>query len=219
MANKGERRHQALLEAALDAFSRYGFEGATTKSIAQATGATEAVLFQHFPTKRALFLAVLEQFGPRVPFGDWMAAGRDLPAPEALRVIATRYLDICWEHRQWLQVVQSAVAEDDDAAAALRRQNQGMGEPLLALIQQWSQRGEVPPELVEPLRNVIWLSARGFVDWVGRTPPRRWEVVRDRFVESLVAVCFRPPGQPERAQPEPGLPRTHGEPPRGSHGG
>jgi AcrR family transcriptional regulator len=195
MASKGERRHRALLEAALDEFSRRGYEGATTKSIAAATGATEAVLFQHFPTKRALFLAVIAEFGPRMLFGDWMDAGRDLPAPEALRALATRYLDICWAHRQWLQVVQRAAAEDDDAATALRRQNQGLGEPLLALIEQWSARGEVPPELVEPLRNVILLSTRGFVDWVGRTPPPRWEAVRDRFVESLVAVCFRRPFQ------------------------
>lgn len=220
MATKGERRRRALLEAGLDAFSRRGYDGATTKGIAEATGATEAVLFQHFPTKRALFLAVIDQFGPRTLFGDWMEAGRDLPAPEALRAIATRYLDVCWEHRQWLQVVQTAAAQDDDAAAALRRQNQGLGEPLLALLQRWSERGEVPPELVEPWRNVIWLAARGFVDWVGRTPPRRWEAVRDRFVESLVAVCFRRPFQGAGQAPcQPTSQRSCRPPTGGSHDG
>jgi hypothetical protein len=138
---------------------------------------------------------VIAEFGPRTLFGDWIGAGLDLPAPEALRAIAIRYLDVCWEHRQWLQVVQQAAAEDDDAAAALRRQNQGMGEPLLALLQQWAERGEVQAELVEPLRNVIWLATRGFLDWVGRTPPRRWEAVRDRFVDSLVRVVLQREGE------------------------
>ena len=190
MATKGERRCRALLEAALDAFSRRGYEGATTKSIAEATGATEAVLFRHFPTKRALFLAVIAEFGPRTLFGEWFAAARELPAPQSLRLLATRYLDTCWEHRQWLQVLRQAAREDDDAAAALRRQNQSLGQPLLELLTIWADRGEIADPLVEPMRNVVWLSTRGFLDWVGKSPPARWKAVRDRFVESLLAVCF-----------------------------
>jgi hypothetical protein len=82
-----------------------------------------------------------------------------------------------------------------------------MGEPLLALLQRWADRGEVPAELVEPLRNVIWLATRGFLDWVGKTPPRRWEAIRDRFVDSLVRVVFQRDGesvgqQKARRQPE-----------------
>ncbi len=54
-----DRKHQ-LLETALDVFSRRGFEGATTKEIAAAAGITEAVIFRHFPTKQALYSAVLD---------------------------------------------------------------------------------------------------------------------------------------------------------------
>jgi len=54
-----DRKHQ-LLERALDVFSRRGFEGATTKEIAVAAGVTEAVIFRHFPTKQALYTAVLD---------------------------------------------------------------------------------------------------------------------------------------------------------------
>jgi TetR/AcrR family transcriptional regulator len=54
-----ERQHQ-LLVAAMNAFSRRGFKGTTTKEIATAAGVTEAVIFQHFPSKEALYSAVLE---------------------------------------------------------------------------------------------------------------------------------------------------------------
>jgi TetR/AcrR family transcriptional regulator len=53
-------RKQQLLETALDVFSQKGFEGATTKEIASAAGITEAVIFRHFPTKQALYTAVLD---------------------------------------------------------------------------------------------------------------------------------------------------------------
>jgi len=54
-----ERQHQ-LLEVALNAFSRRGFKGTTTKEIAAAAGIAEAIIFQHFPSKEALYSAVLE---------------------------------------------------------------------------------------------------------------------------------------------------------------
>jgi TetR/AcrR family transcriptional regulator len=53
-------RQRQLLEIAMSAFSRRGFKGATTKEIAAAAGVTEAVIFQHFPSKEALYSAVLE---------------------------------------------------------------------------------------------------------------------------------------------------------------
>jgi TetR/AcrR family transcriptional regulator len=52
-------RQRHLLDAALKVFSRKGFNGATTKEIAVAAGVTEAVIFQHFPSKEALYNAVL----------------------------------------------------------------------------------------------------------------------------------------------------------------
>jgi len=53
-------RQRQLLEAALLIFSQRGFKGATTKDIAAAAGVTEAIIFQHFPSKEALYSAVLE---------------------------------------------------------------------------------------------------------------------------------------------------------------
>jgi TetR/AcrR family transcriptional regulator len=54
-----DRRRQ-LVETALDAFSRKGFGGTTTKEIAAAAGVTEAIIFRHFPTKQDLYNAVLD---------------------------------------------------------------------------------------------------------------------------------------------------------------
>ena len=53
-------RQRQLLDAALAVFSRKGFKGTTTKEIAAEAGVAEAVIFQHFPSKEALYNAVLE---------------------------------------------------------------------------------------------------------------------------------------------------------------
>ena len=67
-------RQRQLLDAALTVFSRKGFKGATTKEIAAAAGVAEAVIFQHFPSKEALYNAVLD-----LNLGAW-ETGRDAEA-------------------------------------------------------------------------------------------------------------------------------------------
>jgi AcrR family transcriptional regulator len=54
------QRREAIVDAAIDLFSKYGFRGATTRELAAAVGVTEPVLYQHFETKRALYDAILE---------------------------------------------------------------------------------------------------------------------------------------------------------------
>jgi TetR/AcrR family transcriptional regulator len=66
-------RQRQLLEVALNVFSRRGFKGATTKEIAAAAGVAEAVIFQHFPSKEALYSAVLELHLEASDEQSWMA--------------------------------------------------------------------------------------------------------------------------------------------------
>lgn len=53
-------RQANLIGTAASLFASNGFEGTTTKAIAKAAGVSEALLFKHFPTKRALYAAILE---------------------------------------------------------------------------------------------------------------------------------------------------------------
>ena len=55
-----EERSQAIVRAALGLFADKGFDATTTRLLARAAGVSEALLFKHFPTKRALYRAILE---------------------------------------------------------------------------------------------------------------------------------------------------------------
>ena len=54
-----ERREQ-LLDVATTVFSDRGFHGASMNDVAQAAGVTKPVLYQHFPSKRDLYLELVE---------------------------------------------------------------------------------------------------------------------------------------------------------------
>jgi AcrR family transcriptional regulator len=51
-------RRTAILRAVRRVFAEKGFDGTTTRELADAAGVSEALLFKHFPTKEALFSAM-----------------------------------------------------------------------------------------------------------------------------------------------------------------
>lgn len=55
-----EGRRRAIVEAAVPLFARKGFAGSTTKQIARAAGVSEALVFQHFPSKAALYREICD---------------------------------------------------------------------------------------------------------------------------------------------------------------
>jgi AcrR family transcriptional regulator len=57
------QRRRQLLDVALPAFSAGGFHGTSMDDVAAAAGITKPVLYQHFGSKRALYVELLEDVG------------------------------------------------------------------------------------------------------------------------------------------------------------
>jgi AcrR family transcriptional regulator len=60
----GPERKAHIVAAATALFAAKGFAGATTREIAQSLGISETLIYKHFPTKRALYAAILAQQSP-----------------------------------------------------------------------------------------------------------------------------------------------------------
>jgi AcrR family transcriptional regulator len=60
-----ERRAQ-LLDVAVETFSKQGYANTSMNDIAEAAGVTKPVLYQHFTSKRELFLELLRELGGRL---------------------------------------------------------------------------------------------------------------------------------------------------------
>ncbi|MEU8662388.1 TetR/AcrR family transcriptional regulator [Actinoplanes philippinensis] len=87
----GEKR-AAILSAATGLFLSSGYDGTSLARIAEAAGVSKATLFKQFPTKAALFDAIVteswqveEDAGPEPPAGDLRAG---------LTMIGHRYADL-----------------------------------------------------------------------------------------------------------------------------
>ena len=63
MRMPADQRRQQLFEVARDRFAQQGFHATSMDEIAEAAGVTKPVLYQHFPSKRALYVELLEETG------------------------------------------------------------------------------------------------------------------------------------------------------------
>jgi AcrR family transcriptional regulator len=95
--DRGAETRQRLLEAALDVFGRFGFEGATTRQIAQQAGTNLAAINYHFGSKEALHIAVAEHIATRIvglvgPALMAVDSAETLATPEAARAGLVRMI-------------------------------------------------------------------------------------------------------------------------------
>jgi AcrR family transcriptional regulator len=61
-----DQRRQQLLDVAREVFARRGFHATSMDDIAEAAGVTKPVLYQHFPSKRSLYIELLTDTGDQL---------------------------------------------------------------------------------------------------------------------------------------------------------
>jgi AcrR family transcriptional regulator len=66
----GAERRASIIRAVRRVFAEKGFHGTTTRALAEAAGVSEALLFRHFPDKKALYVAMLQSYGTERNSGD-----------------------------------------------------------------------------------------------------------------------------------------------------
>jgi TetR/AcrR family transcriptional regulator len=110
-----DQRRRTILDAALSVLADGGYAGMTTARLARKAGVTEPILYRHFPSKRAMLRALLDEVTERM-----MAAFRQVtdgePDPvRALRRICLAYPDLSRRHHREFRIINQALLEPGDA--------------------------------------------------------------------------------------------------------
>ncbi len=107
-----EDRVAELLDMATEVFMEHGFEGASTNEIAKRANCSKTTLYCRFPTKQALFVAVLERRTEAMFKELESALPDDAPLEETLMEFGSRVLRIALsDEKIRLQRVISMEAE------------------------------------------------------------------------------------------------------------
>ncbi|HTZ23645.1 MAG TPA: TetR/AcrR family transcriptional regulator [Streptosporangiaceae bacterium] len=115
-----EQRRELVLGEAMTAFAAHGYAGTSTEEVARRAGISQPYLFRLFPTKKALFLALVERCFRRVR-DEFAAAAGELTGEEALAAMADAYEALLDDRILLLMQMQAyAACEDPEIRDATR---------------------------------------------------------------------------------------------------
>jgi AcrR family transcriptional regulator len=157
-------RREQILEAAKRCFALYGYAGTTTKSVAQAAGISEGLLFKHFSTKAALYAEILSEACEADPE---LLRLRELKPSTATLVILIREMVSHFIHAtetpdqedaQRIRLVISSQLTDGDFARLLYEKIGDLIGPIFkASLESAVAAGDAARAEGEPL-NLFWFA-------------------------------------------------------------
>lgn len=108
--------HDRIIEAAIKLFSEKGFNGTTTKEIAETAEVNEALIFRHFSTKRDLYGAIIEKKISEEPGIELsLETHRDSKDDRLVfTAIATRMFEKCGSDPSFMRLLHFSALEGHD---------------------------------------------------------------------------------------------------------
>ncbi len=169
------RRHERILDAALQVFTRKGYHGTAVDEIAIESGTSKGGIYFHFPNKEAIFLALLDRTAALLRSRVESAiAAEPLPARKAelaLHVVLHTFAGHRTLARLFLLDALGAGPRFDQRLAGIRQAFAGLiQEQLNAVIRS----GDTPGCPIDTrIAGQVWFGALNEVvaDWLMTEPP------------------------------------------------
>jgi AcrR family transcriptional regulator len=105
-------RQQALIDAATRVFAEHGFDGATTREVAERAGCSEGLIHRYFGGKRGLLLAILETRASMVANSIDQLQPPAAAVLDTVRGILTSQIEAMWAGRDIMRVNVSQASID-----------------------------------------------------------------------------------------------------------
>ena len=180
-----ERRAQ-LLDAAREAFVQQGYHAAGMDGIAELAGVSKPVLYQHFPSKLELYLAVLDESSDSLI--TRVRAALDSTTDNRKRVRATyeAYFDfVAHESGAFRLIFESDLTNVPEAASRVKRTNETCARMIAEVIREDTQLHE----------SVTMMLGMGLLG-MAQTAARHWlhspaRISQEEAIRALSAISWR----------------------------
>ena len=183
-------RRKQILEKALHLFAKQGFDGTSTRQIAQEAGITEGLIFHYFPTKADLLTAVLDthhSFSGELR--DFLTEAEALPTPTVLLSLATNWLKTLRREEAITLVLFGVAQTNPQVGAALQALIHEGVIRLAAYLTSRVQAGELRGDLPVESSALMFFSALMIFFISHRTLSEpEWQQRSTSFVQEMISV-------------------------------
>ncbi len=184
-------RRAAVLDTACRVFARCSYRGATTAEIARQAGVTEPILYRHFASKQALYLACIEDAWLSVRAAWEHAVGAEADPREWAQVMASAFLELRDQRlavtQLWLQALTDS-GDDPELRRYLRRHLREVHEFVAGVLHGCQAAGGMPADRDPRAEAWIFVAVGLLVAVTGRLgglPPGDLERIRASRRRSL----------------------------------
>ena len=152
----GPERRALILREAGRLFARDGYAGARLDEVAAAAHVTKPIVYRHFESKKALYLALLDKHEDDLP--TFLEDGLEIPS------ILEHWLDYVRENSHaWVMLFRDS-SGDDEIRERRRRVSLRAREVLAGFI---AERGgaRIPRDQIEPTAELLTSGLAGLALW------------------------------------------------------
>jgi Transcriptional regulator len=158
-------KKQAILSAALNTFSQYGMHGTRLEQVAELAGVSKTNLLYYYPSKEALYVAVMRQI-----LDIWLAPLKAFREDFAPLVAIKEYIRLKLEvSRDYPQASRLFCLEMLQGAPLLMNELTGdlkvLVETKSAIIAAWVKAGKLAPVDPHHLIFMIWATTQHYADF------------------------------------------------------
>jgi len=184
---RAPERRQQILEVARKVFGRRGYHTVTMDSVAKEAGVTKPILYDHFPSKRELYLALLESdlanLQKRLAEGLENSRGNR----ERIRASFQTYFDFVDEHAEGFRLLmQEAVGGDRHFQdLVFRFRDEVLSKVTEVLVRE--SKGNLDRDQAKD----VALGLIGMAETVAQSNPGAAKQDRSRTVDTLVRLAWR----------------------------
>lgn len=174
---QGVARRRQIIDVAVQLFGQQGFDGTTTRQIAEAAGITEGLVFHYFPTKADLLTAVLENGHSFIQeLRAILTSAEHRSAPEVLTEIATGWLNTLRHEDAITRVLFGAAQFHPQVAVALQELMYEGRQRLSMYLRSRVEAGELREDLpVETSAHMFFASLIIFFISYRALPESEWQ--------------------------------------------
>ena len=147
---------QKLFDAALEVFSELGFDGATTKLVAQRADVTESLIVKYFGSKRGLLLALFDNFCEKKANAETLPypAGKNLE--EEFVLFIESQIQSTLQTKAFTRAILGHASVDEEMRQELARKVPLDWHPVLKeRLKRYREAGEIPRGM--PIEDLIFM--------------------------------------------------------------
>jgi len=184
---RGPERRAQLLDVARKVFGQHGFHTVTMDTVAREAGITKPILYDHFPSKRELYLALMEADLAELKVRVHAALEASPGNRERIRASFQAYFDFVDDHAEGFRILmQEAVGVEDDFRHIVERFREEVHHEVTEVIVRESE-GRVDRVQAED----VALALIGMVESSAQADPGADPERRQATVETLVRLAWR----------------------------